>query len=178
MAKYVGENSLAELVTKTKALVATKQNTLTAGTGITISNNVISSSGGVNVDSALSSSSTNPVQNSVLNSAFLNKADKDASNITASTWKTALSLDNVENYKIVTGSFLAKSNPTTVNTGLTTVVGFCAMIQMNQTTAITSYYPLLHQISNGAAKVSLRQTSNGAINTSGSVYIRYIAFGT
>lgn len=45
--------------------LAGKQDTLTAGTGITITNNVISATGGsqITVDSALSSTSTNPVEN-------------------------------------------------------------------------------------------------------------------
>lgn len=44
MAKYIGETALAELVSKTKTLVATKQDTLTAGENITISGNTISAS--------------------------------------------------------------------------------------------------------------------------------------
>lgn len=45
MAKYIGETALAELVSKTKTLVATKQDALTAGDNITISGNTISASG-------------------------------------------------------------------------------------------------------------------------------------
>lgn len=64
-----------------------KQNTLTAGTGISISGNTISctvSGGGgtVTVDSALSGTSTNPVQNKVIYSALQNKQDK----INYETW--------------------------------------------------------------------------------------------
>lgn len=53
--------------------LAGKQDTLTAGTGITITNNVISATGGgsqITVDSALSSTSTNPVQNAVIYAAI------------------------------------------------------------------------------------------------------------
>ena len=49
MAKYLGETSLQELVTKTKALVATKQDILTAGENITISGTTISASGTKNI---------------------------------------------------------------------------------------------------------------------------------
>ena len=64
-----------------------KQNTLTAGTGISISGNTISctvSGGGgtVTVDSSLSSTSTNPVQNKVVNAALAGKQDK----INYETW--------------------------------------------------------------------------------------------
>lgn len=55
-----------------------KQNTLTAGTGISISGNTISCTvsgggGSVTVDSAMSSTSTNPVQNKVIYSALQGK---------------------------------------------------------------------------------------------------------
>ena len=63
-----------------------KQNTLTAGTGISINGNTISCtvSGGssVTVDSALSGTSTNPVQNKVIYTALQNKQDK----INYETW--------------------------------------------------------------------------------------------
>ena len=64
-----------------------KQNTLTAGTGISISGNTISctvSGGGssVTVDSALSGTSTNPVQNKVVYTALAGKQDK----INYETW--------------------------------------------------------------------------------------------
>ena len=64
-----------------------KQNTLTAGTGISISGNTISCTvsgggGSVTVDSAMSSTSTNPVQNKVIYTALQNKQDK----INYETW--------------------------------------------------------------------------------------------
>ena len=64
-----------------------KQNTLTAGTGISISGNTISCTvsgggGAVTVDSALSGTSTNPVQNKVIYTALQNKQDK----INYETW--------------------------------------------------------------------------------------------
>lgn len=63
-----------------------KQNTLTAGTGISINGNTISctvSGGGtVTVDSALSGTSTNPVQNKVIYTALQNKQHK----INYETW--------------------------------------------------------------------------------------------
>ena len=64
-----------------------KQNTLTAGTGISINGNTISctvTGGGssVTVDSALSGTSTNPVQNKVIYTALQGKQDK----INYETW--------------------------------------------------------------------------------------------
>ena len=53
-----------------------KQNTLQAGTGITIDGNVISSSGGT-VDTAMSDSSTNAVQNKVIKAYVDNKIDTE-----------------------------------------------------------------------------------------------------
>lgn len=78
MAKYVGEQAVEELISKTKQLVSTKQDKLTAGTNITIKDNVISAEGGASIiiDDTLSSTSTNPVQNKVINTALLNKQDK------------------------------------------------------------------------------------------------------
>lgn len=58
-------------VVATQTDLAGKQDTLTAGSNMTISNNVISAK----VDSALSASSTNPVQNSVVKAALDGKAD-------------------------------------------------------------------------------------------------------
>ena len=64
-----------------------KQNTLTAGTGISINGNTISCTvsgggGSVTVDSALSGTSTNPVQNKVIYTALQGKQDK----INYETW--------------------------------------------------------------------------------------------
>lgn len=72
--KYAGENTIQEVISKTKALLAGKQNTLVAGTNITIdpTTNTISATGGasITVDSALSSTSENPLQNKVVNSSL------------------------------------------------------------------------------------------------------------
>lgn len=78
MGKYVGEQAVEELVSKTKQLVSTKQDKLTAGTNITIKDNVISAESGASIiiDDTLSSTSTNPVQNKVINTALLNKQGK------------------------------------------------------------------------------------------------------
>lgn len=70
----------SEYVTDTELNTALsgKQDTLVAGTNITITGNVISASGGgstITVDSALSSTSENPVQNKVINSALNTKAN-------------------------------------------------------------------------------------------------------
>lgn len=60
------EISVDTSVVATQTDLAGKQDTLTAGSNMTISNNVISAK----VDSALSASSTNPVQNSVVKAAL------------------------------------------------------------------------------------------------------------
>lgn len=65
------EISVDTSVVATQTDLAGKQDTLTAGSNMTISNNVISAK----VDSALSASSTNPVQNSVVKAALDGKAD-------------------------------------------------------------------------------------------------------
>lgn len=58
-----------------------KQDKLTAGTNITIENNVISATGGgsqITVDDELSTSSENPVQNKVITTALNNKVESSA----------------------------------------------------------------------------------------------------
>lgn len=61
-----GKASQSDLET-VSGQVANKQDTLSAGTNITISGNVISAEGGsITVDSALDSGSTNPVENRVI----------------------------------------------------------------------------------------------------------------
>lgn len=56
-----------------------KQDTLTAGTNITIENNVISATGSsITVDNQMSNSSENPVQNKVITAALANKADSSS----------------------------------------------------------------------------------------------------
>lgn len=67
-------SALSDYATTTamNTALAGKQDTLTAGTNITITNNVISATGGsqITVDSALSSTSENPVQNKVIYAAI------------------------------------------------------------------------------------------------------------
>jgi hypothetical protein len=60
-----------------------KQNALTPGNGIDITNNIISCTAttpSITVDSTLSTTSTNPVQNKVITSALNNKADSSTLN--------------------------------------------------------------------------------------------------
>lgn len=204
MSEYLDYTGLQRVVTKTKQLIANKQDTLVSGNNIkTINNQSLLGSGNISISGTQpttvkidgnSITSNNEADIKTMNGNYnattnkmatqsdlpdiTTKANTDASNIDASTWKTALSLENVENYKIVTGRVLCYNHPTEITAGLTTLVGFCAMIELDSTNVITSYYPLLHRIAGGKAYVSLRQTSNGAVNTSGAVYVRYIAFGT
>ena len=72
------KKGLTQLKTYTDTELAKKQDKLTAGTGISIVNNVISATGSVAVDSALSSTSENPVQNKVIDAALQGKADVTA----------------------------------------------------------------------------------------------------
>lgn len=72
------------------ALQNNKQDKLTAGTGITISNNVISSTCEVTVDDALSSTSENPVQNKVVTNALNGKYEKPVGGIPATDLASAV----------------------------------------------------------------------------------------
>ena len=92
------EISVDTSVVATQTDLAGKQDTLTAGSNMTISNNVISAK----VDSALSASSTNPVQNSVVKAALdgKNKTIWTANNLspaanTPASWKTLLGGEGV-----------------------------------------------------------------------------------
>lgn len=79
-----------------------KQNTLTAGTGISISpDNVISSTGNVTVDSTLSTTSTNPVQNKVITSE-LNTTVKLTGNQTIDGIKNFTSIPRVNSVDVIT----------------------------------------------------------------------------
>ena len=64
IANYDGDDRVA-MLGEVGDYLAGKQDTLTAGTGITITNNVISATGGsqITVDTELSSTSTNPLEN-------------------------------------------------------------------------------------------------------------------
>ncbi len=91
------EISIDTTVVATQTDLAAKQDTLTAGSNMTISNNVISAK----VDSALSASSANPVQNSVVKAALDGKADVSAVNSKVNfkrSYTTAATL----NYKKIT----------------------------------------------------------------------------
>ena len=106
----VTQNSTAALTSGgAYTALAGKQNTLTAGTNITIENNVISAAGGssVTVDSALSTTSTNPVQNSVVTCAINGKQPTiNSSN------KLSADLINDSN---TTNKFVTSSEKTTWN---------------------------------------------------------------
>ena len=94
------------------------------------------------------------------------KADIDSSNLTDSnitSWKSALSLSNVSNYKIVTGLQAGStSNPYSINTGLTTIYGFYTQIVNNTTNAFGEII-LLHSISGGTVYCSQRSSGSGGL---------------
>lgn len=78
------------------AALQDKQDVLSAGTGISIVDNVISATGGsspIAIDSALNASSTNPVANSAITTAINAKADAAALNGYATT-ATTTALNN------------------------------------------------------------------------------------
>lgn len=79
------------------SLSTNKQDKLTAGTGITISNNVISATGGssITVDSALSTTSENPVQNKVITEA-INTAQNTADGAVAKNTEQDTAIANAQ----------------------------------------------------------------------------------
>ena len=79
------------------SLSTNKQDKLTAGTGITISNNVISATGGasITVDSALSTTSENPVQNKVITEA-INTAQNTANGAVAKNTEQDTAIANAQ----------------------------------------------------------------------------------
>lgn len=79
------------------SLSTNKQDKLTAGTGITISNNVISATGGasITVDSALSTTSENPVQNKVITEA-INTAQNTADSAVAKNTEQDTAIANAQ----------------------------------------------------------------------------------
>ena len=86
--------------TELAAALADYQEKLTAGTGITITNNVISATGGggsITVDSTWIPNSTNPAESQLIQGALADKADK-------STTYTKTETDNLLNGKVSTGT--------------------------------------------------------------------------
>lgn len=75
MAKYLDEVALSELVTNIKNLVATKQNVLTQGTGISITTSGSTTTISVDADSSPTQSSSKPVTSGGVYSALSNKQD-------------------------------------------------------------------------------------------------------
>lgn len=115
------------------------------------------------VDASLSTTSTNAVRNSVVTSELNTKAKTDGSNINASSFKTALSLNNVANLKIVTGDTHLSEKNQTISTGLSTVLGFQLTLHENVGTSTNlgaiAYWT---QSSGGTVTVTPRSTGNGA----------------
>lgn len=96
-------------------------------------------------------------------------AKSDASNLTTSnisSWKSKLSLNNVQNLKIVTGDTYVSSNNQDISTGLSTVSGFVAILHEEVGTStnlgITLYW---RTKSGGTVNVTPRNTGNGAYLT-------------
>ena len=85
-------------ITKNTTDIATKQPLLSAGTGISISDNVISctveGSGTITVDTAMSSTSTNPVQNKVVNTE-LTSIRSDLSDLESAVGDHATTVTNL-----------------------------------------------------------------------------------
>lgn len=99
-------------------------------------------------------------------------------NINASSWKTALGINNVANLKITYGTDVyAGGNPMTVETGLTTVYSFVAMVCRNTADVIPPCFCLLHKISGSKAYFSMRLTSSGALVPANQNSFYWIAVG-
>lgn len=100
---YVTDAELGEFIDADElaAALADYQEKLTAGTGITIENNVISATGGgggsVTVDSTWIPNSTNPAESQLIQGALADKADK-------STTYTKTETDNLLAGKVSTGT--------------------------------------------------------------------------
>lgn len=104
-------------LTEIAGKINTKQDKLTAGSGIIINGSVISatSSGGISVtvDAALSSTSTNPVQNKVVKAALDAKQDR----MTIDSALSSTSANPVQN-KVVKAALDAKQAKLTAGSGI------------------------------------------------------------
>lgn len=135
------------------AELAKKQNTLTAGTGISISGNTISCtvSGGssVTVDSALSPTSTNPVQNKVIYAALAGKQNT----LTIDASLSSTSANPVQN-KAVNSALAGKQDKLTAGTGISisgntiscTVSGGGSSVTVDSSMSSTSTNPVQNKV--------------------------------
>lgn len=149
----------SEYVTDTELNTALsgKQDTLVAGTNITITGNVISASGGgstITVDSALSSTSENPVQNKVINSALNTK-------VNASSLATVAT----------TGAYSDLSGKPTIPTktsDLTNDSGFLttAVTSFNGNTGAVTYTAPVTSVNGNTGAVTLTASDVGALSSS------------
>lgn len=115
------EISVDTTVVATQTDLSGKQDTLTAGDAIDITNNVIS----VEADSALNVSSTNPVQNSVVTAALNDKSDKFVIMKYGESNAWAKFIDAYNNNKIVYCRASSNANPAT---GAQTRLAFMAYV--------------------------------------------------
>lgn len=117
------EISVDTTVVATQTDLSGKQDTLTPGTNITISNNTISAS--IPIDSALDVSSSNPVENSVVTAALNGKSDKFVIMKYGESNAWAKFIDAYNNNKIVYCRASSNSNPAT---GAQTRLAFMAYV--------------------------------------------------
>lgn len=117
------EISVDTTVVATQTDLSGKQDTLTPGTNITISNNTISAS--IPIDSALDVSSSNPVENSVVTAALNDKSDKFVIVKYGESNAWAKFIDAYNNNKIVYCRASSNSNPAT---GAQTRLAFMAYV--------------------------------------------------
>lgn len=117
------EISVDTTVVATQTDLSGKQDTLTPGTNITISNNTISAS--IPIDSALDVSSSNPVENSVVTAALNDKSDKFVIMKYGESNAWAKFIDAYNNNKIVYCRASSNSNPAT---GAQTRLAFMAYV--------------------------------------------------
>lgn len=117
------EISVDTAVVATQTDLSGKQDTLTPGTNITISNNTISAS--IPIDSALDVSSSNPVENSVVTAALNDKSDKFVIMKYGESNAWAKFINAYNNNKIVYCRASSNSNPAT---GAQTRLAFMAYV--------------------------------------------------
>lgn len=115
------EISIDTTVVATQTDLSGKQDTLTAGDAIDITNDVIS----VEVDAALDVSSTNPVQNSIVTAALNDKSDKFVIMKYGESNAWAKFIDAYNNNKIVYCRASSNANPAT---GAQTRLAFMAYV--------------------------------------------------
>lgn len=103
------------------------------------------------------------VDSSSIEQLLAGKVDTNGANVLTDEFKTALGLNNVSNYKIVTGDTYVSQTNQDIDTGLSSVEGFVAILHeavgVSTNMGITLYW---RSTSGGTVNVTPRNTGNGA----------------